>query len=80
MTKARANDQFLYALLAVIFGAVAVISMQNFREQQQGMVKPAIVREVNAQTPEELIGELNRITDEGVEADMGSLRQEADGL
>lgn len=80
MTKARARDQFLYALLAVIFGAAAVVVTWSWADSQKTIPKVNKVWEMTAQTPNELMQELQKTVDPGVTSDFEDLRLDAGEL
>jgi hypothetical protein len=79
MTKHRIRDQFLYGLLAVVFAAVAVII---FRGSIPGLeFRPEVKQEVfDAQTPDELMQELQSTVDDGGNSDIQRLKGDAKGL
>ena len=81
MNQARIKDQFLYALLAAVFAAIAVVAVWNLAGRRQGVMsgKPEI-QVMGAQTPNELMRELSKTIDIGAETDIQALRQEATGL
>lgn len=76
MTKSRIKDQFLYALLAVVFGAAAVI----FTKVGLGEPSKPPVEVLGAQTADELMMELSKTVDGESETEVGALKQEAMGL
>jgi hypothetical protein len=81
MTKARTRDQFLYALLAAVFAAVAVIAIWSWMDSGGRLAsKVAPVQILGARTANELMQELSKTVDDGGQADIMSVRQEANGL
>ena len=80
MTKARTHDQFLYALLAAVFAAVAVIAIWSWMDGDRLVSKVAPVQILGAKTADELMQELSKTVDDGGQADIMSVRQEANGL
>lgn len=83
MHKARVKDQFLYALLAAVFAAIAVMVVWTWtgNEKQNTLsTTPATEMVIEAQTANGLMQELSKTVDISVDADIQVLRQEASGL
>ncbi len=81
MNKARTRDQFLYALLAVVFGAAAVIF---FRWHTETKLKDLVTAKQQAmpevRTPDQMMDELSKTADDGGQADFQQLQKDASGL
>lgn len=82
MTKSRQKDQLLYGLLAVVFTAVAVLMSGNILKTEitrQSAPTTAQISE-NAQTPDDLMQELQKTVDDGGSSDIQQIESEASGL
>ncbi|KKU55312.1 hypothetical protein A3H89_02955 [Candidatus Amesbacteria bacterium RIFCSPLOWO2_02_FULL_48_11] len=83
MNQDRKSDQFLYAVLAAVLAAIALIIVSGKVEQKQ---TPAVVRAEDVR-PVEVSGESKKLMEEveglgeaEIEADFGQLKSEAEGL
>jgi hypothetical protein len=74
MHKSRVKDQFLYALLAAVFAAIAVVVVWTWS------VGGSVQKVAKVQNTSELMQELSKTVDSPVDADIQSLRQEASSL
>ena len=83
MNQDRKSDQLLYAVVAVVFAAAALIVISGKMEQKK---TPAAIKAEEV-TPAEVSGESKKLMEEveglgeaEIEADFGQLKSEAEGL
>jgi hypothetical protein len=86
MTKSKEGDQFLYILIATVLAAGAIIFMAGKTGGKLGLPVPmgsssqAQTKATGEETPDNLMQQLQMTVDDGGEADLKLIEEEASGL